>query len=290
MKEYTHYVVTRFNITMFFGKESRDKNIIPAKTNLEDAYLEYRFSLFEQYTFPSLKNQTNSNFKWIVLFHAETPEKFKKKIEELQDEMKNFVPLFLDEGQSKDANKIIADYLRQDCRKDWIVTSRIDNDDFFEETYIETVQKYVEKHELKRYILSLPYGLQYDLRKALLLKYFRVTNHFITLVSRKEEEVNHITGLYHDKLRNYNIEIQSFDDGIPKWMEIVHEANQKNETRYAVANIIWNRELIKKYSEIPMDSKLDYLKYLGKCMIPSIIRLPDEVARKVYRKLKHKVY
>lgn len=290
MKEYAHYVVTRFNITMFFGKESRDKNIIPAKTNLEDAYLEYRFSLFEKYTFPSLKNQTNSNFKWIVLFHAETPEKFKKKIEELQDEMKNFIPLFLDEEQSKDANKIIADYLRRDCTEKWIVTSRIDNDDFFEETYIETVQKYVEENELERYILSLPYGLQYDLRKALLLKYFRVTNHFITLVSRKEEEVNHITGLYHDKLRNYNIEIRSFNDGVPKWMEIVHEANQKNETRYAIANIIWNRELIKKYSEIPMDSKLDYLKYLGKCMIPSIIRLPDEVARKVYRKLKHKVY
>lgn len=48
--------------------------------NLDEKYLSSRFTIFENYTLPSLQNQTNKNLKWLLLFYKNTPEKFKQML------------------------------------------------------------------------------------------------------------------------------------------------------------------------------------------------------------------
>lgn len=295
MEQFEHYILTRFNIARSFGKKVRDKKADLPQKNLDESYLEQRFEMFEKYTFPSLQMQTNQSFKWLVFFHADTPEKFKIKIRDYQKRMPSFIPIFLTEEQSMtseggESEKAVTAYIQENCQTEWVLTSRIDNDDIYDKSYVETVQNYIKTHEKERYILSLSYGLQYDIRKNLLLQYKRVTNHFISLFSPVGEQMNHINWMNHGKLRQYQIDIDHYDDKTPKWVELVHETNQKNDTRYAFANIIWNRDLLAQYSIIPLQTRGAYAKYLLKCIPPALVGLPEELARKVYRKLKHKVY
>lgn len=291
MEEFKHYILTRFNISINFKKESRDKDIIPSVTNLDEGYLEKRFALFERFTFESMKRQTCMDYKWIILFHAKTPQKFKDRAKRMQKELPNLYPLYLTEEQCRTVNIYVSDFLRKDCNAQWCVTSRIDNDDVFDESFVESIQKEIADERIDKCILSCPRGLQYDLRKNILLKYYRITNHFYTLVTETTSEPNHCLCFDHTKLKTYNIDVRILDDGKAKWIEIVHECNQKNDTRYGFANIIWlyeYRKLLQQYSYIPIQSKRSYMVYLWTIIVPTLIHAPRELLTYVYRKIKHK--
>ncbi|WP_051227980.1 glycosyltransferase [Gillisia sp. JM1] len=62
---FQHYILTRFNL--------RAEDWTTTKNNekvLTEEWLEERFDLFENYCFSSVRNQTNQNFKWLVVeFH-----------------------------------------------------------------------------------------------------------------------------------------------------------------------------------------------------------------------------
>ena len=98
MKLYKHFVITRFNIRIHYGCKLKNPEDNPMDRILDEDYLEERFYIFEKYTFPSMKNQNNKDFTWIILFHKKTPDKFKKRIERLKHEF-NFVDLYLDDGE-----------------------------------------------------------------------------------------------------------------------------------------------------------------------------------------------
>ena len=56
-----HYILTRFNLC---GR-NRDKS---KQSTLTKEWLHHRIKLFETYCLPSIKQQTNQNFKWLILF------------------------------------------------------------------------------------------------------------------------------------------------------------------------------------------------------------------------------
>ena len=60
-----HFILTRFNILLW----RQDKKGSKVRTT---KWLEHRFSLFEKYCLPSIKNQTYQKFEWIVLFDSMT--------------------------------------------------------------------------------------------------------------------------------------------------------------------------------------------------------------------------
>lgn len=88
------FVITRFNLKLF----SRDKN---NKTTLTDQWLKERFELFETYCYPSVKGQKLQNFYWICLFADDTPDVYKQRVKALRDSYKAFLPLYLNEEQTK---------------------------------------------------------------------------------------------------------------------------------------------------------------------------------------------
>lgn len=72
-KELHLFFLTRFNILLW----QKDKEGSPVRTK---KWLNHRFSLFEKYCLPSIKNQTCQDFEWIVLLDSTTPEIYKSKM------------------------------------------------------------------------------------------------------------------------------------------------------------------------------------------------------------------
>ena len=140
---FKHYLFTRWNL---LDKNTTVYNNPAIKDPGE--WMEHRMKLFDEFTLPSVMMQTCRNFTWLLSFDKKTPE------------------WILSKYASFPGVEVIyeypADYLRRhaDLTKDeWIITSRLDNDDIILPEYIETVQSYFDE----TFRLVDVNGYQYDL-------------------------------------------------------------------------------------------------------------------------------
>lgn len=254
MKKISHYILTCFNISTHNVNISKNKSLNKVDTNRDENYLTYRFEIFEKYTLPSIKNQTNNNYKWIVLFHSETPEKFKQKIEGIQNEFINFIPVYLSEEEGPNKDNIVLDILKKDTAE-WIITTRIDNDDAFSTDYIDTIQNYVQNNKSKNYFLNFTYGLNYIHTSGYMNVVEARQNHFISLVSRNDNNVSHVFQYKHTETGKFYSVKELGDKSHPMWIEIRHATNFLN----GVDENNRAQETIKRFSIIIDDSEYDSL-------------------------------
>jgi len=85
-----HFLFTRFNL--------RNEDWITAQDGaavLTEEWLTQRLELFQKYCYPSVMNQKNNNFLWVILFDVNTPKGFRKNIEKLSNKERNFKALYL---------------------------------------------------------------------------------------------------------------------------------------------------------------------------------------------------
>lgn len=73
MENFSHFLITRFNLNLY----ERDKHAAPTRTA---RWLEHRFEVFERYCLPSVAAQTATDFRWLCLFDAATPEPDRRRI------------------------------------------------------------------------------------------------------------------------------------------------------------------------------------------------------------------
>ena len=136
---FKHFLITRFNLRKSDWTTSK-KN----KAVLTDEWHKNRFELFNDFCFHSVASQTNKNFEWLVFFDITTPKKYKKVIADLKTKMENFTPLFID-GMDLFLPSI-QEYVAN-VKEDYIITSRMDNDDCIGKYYIEEIQKRFNKQQ-----------------------------------------------------------------------------------------------------------------------------------------------
>jgi len=148
-----HFIITRFNIPL--PNHTRDKN---GKRTLTDAWMEERFSLFERICMPSIMAQTNQDFQWVVLFDAQTKERWRAHIQALQTQCPRLTPIFTDRSSCVEAiNELIED------RTEKVLTTRLDNDDALHREYVALVQRTAETKNADCFLLfRFGYSLQGD--------------------------------------------------------------------------------------------------------------------------------
>lgn len=229
MKKFKHYIITRFNISQSFQCKARQPESNLLEKNLESEYLRKRFEIFRRYTLPSIKQQTNQNFDWIVLFHKQTPIEFLEQIEEMKEQYGRFIPIFLQGNEMFNVNEYIAEN-SNDC--DFYLTSRIDNDDAYALDYIEKVQQYTQTtHHIEPVILSFAQGFQYEIANNKLVPYYYLENHFTSMISTKNSIYKNIYELNHAKiLQQQSIPVVNIEQE-PMWLEIIHETNYINHLK-----------------------------------------------------------
>lgn len=219
-KYYKHFVITRFNIRANYGCKLRNPDNNPMNRILDEDYLNERFDIFEKYTLQSIKRQTNQNFEWIILFHQDTPNIFKKKIQKLKNEFK-FIDLYYSDNQSFN----FLEYCNSKNESaNYFITTRIDNDDMFADDYIDKIQDYADNnfHEC---ILSFEKGMKFDLLSQKKYEFERKDNHFLSMIGTKEECILQYN---HAKIFDSGKEVVMLDSFKPMWIEIVHESNVIN--------------------------------------------------------------
>jgi len=208
----THFLITRFAIP--FAKDS----IRYERCTNAPGWFDKRCDLFEKYTLPSIEAQTNQDFYWILIANPDFPGMDKDRLESYAADVL-WVDWEWDEGFDTLGNKLKAHFLMDE----WIITSRVDNDDMLSKHFIEGCQ--VTATENVQW-LSFPYG--YILKKdaAYLRKY--PSSPFVSFVERGDSPITvyHTSHIYAGK--KYPL-VEISDD--PGWVQIDHGDNVKNSVK-----------------------------------------------------------
>ena len=145
---FKHYLFTRWNL---LDKDTTIYNNPSIKD--PEAWIKHRIKLFDKYTLPSVMTQTCRDFTWLLAFDRKTPEWILSKYA-------SFPGVEVIYKYPADYLKMIYTWIDMPPYKgDWIITSRLDNDDIVLPEYIETVQSYFDK----TFKLVDVNGYQYDL-------------------------------------------------------------------------------------------------------------------------------
>lgn len=263
-KEYMHFIITRFNIpTKYAGRKNTSMDNVDPKTN--EKYLDYRMNLFDRYTFPSLKNQTNKNFKWLVLFSNQTPQKYKKRLQLFAEEFTNFCPLYLTDEEAYNFDIYLESVLNQyDC--DTYITTRIDNDDAISINMIEEIQKYYKQECNENLLLSFTCGLQYTEKTKRFATQNIKGNHFITMILTNPSKT--VISFPHNKIPKEITTVTMGEKKKPMWIEVIHENNYANQTFFNIKNAVKSSKIIDDFMCDISWNQLDVIKNI-------IISIPD---------------
>ncbi|MEM5564560.1 glycosyltransferase [Psychroserpens sp. AS72] len=223
MQKFEHFIITRFNLKLkewVITKQGEDVTSI--------AWLKHRFNLFETYCYPSIIQQSNLNFKWLVCFDIETPEIYKQKIQNLRESFANFVPIYID--SSTNANEIILKTIQSYCTNHTthIITSRLDNDDSLHQEFVETVQQnFTPKAS---FIIDIINGYQLNLKShntPAIRKIEAAFNPFVSLIEEKNNCVTVLSRIHLDWNTNPHKTIIDH----PLWLQVIHEKNISNSEK-----------------------------------------------------------
>lgn len=276
MGQFSHYILTKFNV----------RNFPDLRPGCDPAWLEKRFRLFDQYCFPSVSSQSNQNFQWLVFFDVDTPEPFKQKISEYANKWKNFVPVYLDcpfpYGQFTDeVRAVVRNYIPADC--EYLITTWLDNDDAIHKDYVQMIQDNFNQQESE----TVNFFFGYQLAEGKLYFDFELASHFISLIEKyNPDSFNTVHCRPHKEL----YEVCKSAKKVfckPAWIEVVHGSNYMNVYRRGfrvpAENILENFSI---KAEQPKDGEQTIPFLLEQAKIT--VFFPYYFLRKVFLRIKHK--
>lgn len=122
--DFKHYIFTRYNLGLYTDN--------PYKIEDPDQYMEKRLPLFINYL-RGLKEQTNQNYTALVAVDPNTPLKYLNDIATEVNYIDSNIQLITEPHE---------EWLRkQQIEARWLITSRLDNDDYYLPAFVEEIQK-----------------------------------------------------------------------------------------------------------------------------------------------------
>lgn len=215
---FQHFIITRFNL------RSSDLNTATSKVDSTDLWMKERVQIFKNYCYSSVMHQKNQNFTWLVFFDIHTDSQYVELLEKLSNEYKNFVPIYID-GMKYYLPSIKLE-IKSRSVKDYIITSRLDNDDCIHENYVDTVQKqfnfqsYIAVNFLNGITLKINDGFKCGYR-------IHANNPFISLIEKNNDFIDTVCSKQHGEWGKIKLVIQVFNED-PLWLSVIHGNNILN--------------------------------------------------------------
>jgi hypothetical protein len=214
---FDHYLITRFNLRKDnWTKTKRNESV------LSDTWLENRFELFDNYCLPSVKSQTNMNFKWLVFFDTTTPDNYKKRVEEIAVNFPQFHPVYSDgmDPYISTAQRIVAE-----SKNSHIITTRLDNDDCISIDFIDTIQNDFDSqdYECLDYVDGYTLQIAPKIRLGEKLHYFNPFNSLVEINKDPKTVLHRRHSQWKKEKRIRRIR------GKRIWLSIIHFENKVNE-------------------------------------------------------------
>jgi hypothetical protein len=202
---FKHYIITRFN------------NVCPKdliKNNSEyivtDDWMTHRFVLFSNFTIPSIKKQSG-DFTWILRFHPQTDKKWLNQCEDLCKDIKIII-----HNSEKSWTNLI------DKKVDYVITSRLDNDDILGPNYVEKIHK---SFRGEREMILWENGLNISKEGEYIVN--QLSNPFLALIEKTDNFVGCFNKVHLDMIK---YEPYTVLEGM-EWCQVVHRYNVSNKIR-----------------------------------------------------------
>jgi hypothetical protein len=211
---FDHFIITQFNVVFNWTRNGLSS---PTKAPDKNWMLE-RWKLFERYCYPSIINQTNQNFKWFVFFDGKTTDKNRV------NKYSRIIPVYIKHNNwtYDDIIKTIKPHIEND----YVITTRLDNDDALSIQYVDEVQKRFTPTNFQ--IFNFINGQIFDTKQNRLYNYdYQCTNPFISVV---ELNANLKTCFYlnHPEMGKQLGHVVKLRTAQPGWLQVQHGGNLGN--------------------------------------------------------------
>jgi len=244
-----HFILTRFNL-LLWNKDKEGDKVRTVK------WLEHRFTLFEKFCLPSVKNQTCREFEWIVLFDSKTPDKFKARIVDYQNACPQFVPIFVEPAKGRYFAKIFRSEIVKRLKANRVVSTYLDNDDALNVGFVEDLQRRALTVSDGTFI-NYNDGYQYYSEGGFLMKIHYPKNHFVSIVERGDPAT--IEGIFGYGSHSHIWEIKGVRiehiKNLPMWCEVVHEKNMVNDAYFLNAKVVRDGDVLRHEFAVNEDVK-----------------------------------
>lgn len=221
-ENFEHFLLTNFNLRKpdYIMKDKNGNN------TLTSGWMKKRIYLFEHFSLPSVLNQINKNFIWLISIDKTTDYIFIRYLHSILDPI-NIIKIHIGifDGQKHYLNTISDLLLKLSENKDYIITTRFDNDDLIHKNFINEIQKkfnyqdFMAINYLKIYMID-PYNY------SKIYMDYRFSNHFISLIEKRKNKILTVF-LKEDRLWNEKGKIIQITNNC-YCCEIIHDNNLVN--------------------------------------------------------------
>lgn len=216
-----HFILTRFNVREPWTGKSR-------LLGLDEGWLDRRFELFERVCLPSMARQTEKSFQWLIFLDEETPDRFVRRMDELNSEHEFLIPIYC---QDRREEFVLNEMEKRKSRGNTRIMTRLDNDDAMHPRMIEEThsmaRKQMKSQDLEQgFFISFPFGYS-EHEGDYYLQLFRC-NPFVSFVSSPDYEKT-IFGWDHTKIAEVAPVICKYT--WPMWGQVIHGENVANTIR-----------------------------------------------------------
>jgi len=206
---FQHFLLTNFNVRL--SKFSQDGNGRPVLT---EEWLEHRLILFERFCLPSVLGQTNLGFTWLVRYDDAMPGA-RGRLQRYT----SFANLRVVPADLKFREVIPALLLPG---TEYVVTTRLDNDDALHREAIADIQACVEPRAAE--FLNFTFGYRYTAADGRATRKENRSNAFLTLVERVTDAPLHTVRRVDHRHASQLAPVRQIGTE-PRWMYVVHDRN-----------------------------------------------------------------
>lgn len=164
-----HFIIIRFSVKFNNRPEFKNKEHIL----LSEKRMNFRFELFEKFCLPSLKNQTLNDFKIIIIYDKDLDEKYKNKLKNLCSEDYFILHEWIFEDELN-TNEWLKPYIINKDENNYIITTRLDDDDIINFKLNERFKAFVNKFNVYNKIISFRGGHFLNIDNENNMKIFKV--------------------------------------------------------------------------------------------------------------------
>jgi len=214
--KFKHVILTRFNVRIVEDPKAPSIGTDPG-------WLAERFALFERYCLPSILAQTEQNFSWIVYFDSATPEPYAERARALASRRPGIFPIFCETLPMSLEREIVRKVVSE--QPQWLLTTRLDNDDGLHADFVATVQRAQRFGEAE--VLNCPIGV--ILRGDRAYRRRDMSNAFISLSEPFADFQTVFSIIRHLNARDFYPVRQMARS--PMWLQVIHANNISNRVR-----------------------------------------------------------
>jgi len=221
MNPFAHFILTRFNVPLKSVPAS-------APSGLDEAWLARRFHLFERVCLPSVDQQTEGAFQWLVFMDWATPVAFKEKMAALCVHYDCLRPVYCSQFDEATA---LAEIRRREAPEKVRITTGLDNDDALHPRMVEHVQELARARLgavdlAKGFFISFPLGCCECQGRFYLVR--DKANPFVSFVSAPECPAT-VVGA--DPANLGKLAPVVYRSARPLWCQTIHPDNVSNHRR-----------------------------------------------------------